>query len=104
MAAKLRYTLNDFNNIIFNGFNYELPAETIRVISELALEVGSPDYVKTPIFQKRENPMKSDVLASSNPNFKKKKGKNMEINDGDWEALRTFKLQKLRNVMVLMVK
>ena len=95
MAAKLRYTLNDFNNIIFNGFNYELPAETIRVISELALEVGSPDYVKTPIFQKRENPMKSDVLASSNPNFKKKRGKNMEINDGDWEALRTFQATKI---------
>ena len=95
MAAKLRYTLNDFNNIIFNGFNYELPAETIRIISELALEVGSPDYVKTPIFQKRENPMKSDVLASSNPNFKKKRGKNMEINDGDWEALRTFQSTKI---------
>ena len=98
MATKLRYTLNDFNNIIFNGFNYELPAETIRVISELALEVGSPDYVKTPIFQKRENPMKSDVASSSssnNPNFKKKRGKNMEINDGDWEALRTFQATKI---------
>ena len=96
MAAKLRYTLNDFNNIIFNGFNYELPAETIRVISELALEVGSPDYVKTPIFQKRENPMKCDVASSvNNPNFKKKKGKNMEINDGDWEALRTFQATKI---------
>ena len=96
MATKLRYTLNDFNNIIFNGFNYELPAETIRVISELALEVGSPDYVKTPIFQKRENPMKCDVASSvNNPNFKKKKGKNMEINDGDWEALRTFQATKI---------
>jgi hypothetical protein len=98
MATKLRYTLNDFNNIIFNGFNYELPAETIRIISELALEVGSPDYVKTPIFQKRENPMKSDVASSSssnNPNFKKKRGKNMEINDSDWEALRTFQTTKI---------
>ena len=96
MATKLRYTLNDFNNIIFNGFNYELPAETIRIISELALEVGSPDYVKTPIFQKRENPMKCDVASSvNNPNFKKKKGKNMEINDGDWEALRTFQATKI---------
>ena len=98
MATKLRYTLNDFNNIIFNGFNYELPAETIRVISELALEVGSPDYVKTPIFQKRVNPMKSDLASSSinNPNFKKKRGgKNMEMNNGDWEALRTFQTTKI---------
>ena len=97
MATKLRYTLNDFNNIIFNGFNYELPAETIRIISELALEVGSPDYVKTPIFQKRENPMKTEVSSavSNNASFKKKKGnKNMEINDNDWEALRSFQATK----------
>jgi hypothetical protein len=62
MAAKLnRYTLDVFNNLLFNGFNYELPAETISIISELSLEVGSPDYVKTPIFKKRENPMKSSM-------------------------------------------
>ena len=76
MATKLRYTLNDFNNIIFNGFNYELPAETIRVISELALEVGSPDYVKTPTFQKREvitKPAPANDLAN-----KRKKGKKKE--------------------------
>ena len=54
---------------------------------------------KTPIFQKRENPMKCDVASSNssinNPNFKKKRGKNMEINDGDWEALRTFQATKI---------
>ena len=106
-AAKLnRYTLGDFTNLIFNGFNYELPDETIQMISHLALEVGSPDYVKTPVFQKRENPMKVDIgnfsnsnsnsnsnssssiTLSSNSAFKKRKGgnKNMEINDSDWDA------------------
>ena len=43
MTAKvIRYTLEDFNNLIFNGFNYELPSETLKIISELSLEVGSP--------------------------------------------------------------
>lgn len=88
MATKLKYSLNDFNNIIFNGFNYKLPSETINIISELALEVGSPDYVKTPIFQKRENIIKPDA-------DKRKKGKNLEMNDGDWEALRTFQTTKI---------
>jgi|694.fasta_scaffold152773_1 hypothetical protein len=103
MSAKLnRYLLNDFNNLLFTGFNYELPAETIRIISELALEVGSPDYVKTPIFQKRENPMRAEISADDatasggGGGFKKKRGnKSMEISDGDWETIRSFQTTKI---------
>ena len=104
MSAKLnRYLLNDFNNLLFTGFNYELPAETIRIISELALEVGSPDYVKTPIFQKRENPMRSEISTDDTSasgggggGFKKKRGnKNMEISDGDWDSIRSFQTTKI---------
>ena len=120
MSAKLtRYSLNDFNNLLFTGFNYEIPSETIRIISELSLEVGSPDYVKTPIFQKRENPMKTETNnddtstsgggasggasgggADGDGNrgggFKKRKGnKGMEINDGDWESIRSFQTTKM---------
>jgi hypothetical protein len=96
MTAKLiRYTLEDFNNLIFNGFNYELPSETLKIISELSLEVGSPSYVKTPVFQKRENPIKAETGTGGGSGFKKKKGKNMEINDNDWETLRTFQATKI---------
>ena len=55
MAKIIRYSLDDFNNLIFKGFNYTLPDETLKIISELSLEVGSPTYVKTPVFQKKEN-------------------------------------------------
>ena len=99
------YTLNDINNILFQGFEFKLPEETLKIISELALQVGSPDYVKTPVFQKRENPMKvepnRDEFASrtsSNSNgFKKgRRNKAQEIvNDEDWEALRTFQATKI---------
>ena len=111
MAAKLnRYTLDGFNNLLFNGFNYVLPAETIGIISELALEVGSPDYVKTPIFKKRENPMKSSMNddgdingggsnggGSNGGGSKKRRGgnKNTEISEGEWETIRNFQTTKI---------
>jgi hypothetical protein len=104
------YTLNDINNILFQGFDFKLPEETLKIISELALQVGSPDYVKTPVFQKRENPMKvepshdyygpgdgSTGRSSNSIPFKKsKRNKAQEIvNDEDWEALRTFQTTKI---------
>ena len=59
MATKtLRYSLEQFENIIFNGFDYQIPDETMETISNLAMQVGSPNYDRTPIFKKRENPMK----------------------------------------------
>jgi hypothetical protein len=104
MTAKLqKYTLNDFNELLFNGFNYELPNETVSIISELALEVGSPDYVKTPIFQKRENPMKGETSldnasdGNKSGGSRRKRNKNMEINDSEWETLRSFQTTKIED-------
>jgi hypothetical protein len=98
MTAKtLRYTLENVNDIIFQGFDYVLPDKTLKIISELALQVGSPDYVKTPIFQKRENPLKTESNSKDPSSFKKKKGnKPMEVlNDDDWDAIRTFQTTKI---------
>ena len=58
MATKMRYTLDNINQTLFDGFDYKLSEKTLEIISSLSLQVGSPDYVKTPNFQKRENPMK----------------------------------------------
>jgi hypothetical protein len=90
-----KYSLDQINEIIFKGFNYELPSAILNIISELSLQVGSPDYVKTPVFQKRENMMKTENVDRES--FKKKKGnKHMEVvNDGDWEALRSFQSTKI---------
>jgi len=88
MTDTLKYTLKDFTNITFDGFNYSLPEDTISLISVLSLEVGSPSYIKTPVFQKRENPLTSTTLLGK----KRKNNRNIEVlNDADWEALRTFK-------------
>jgi hypothetical protein len=91
MVTTLKYTLNDFNNIVFNGFNLVLPDDVIQVISGLAKEVGSPDYVKTPVFKKRDNPMKTEPAISS---IKKKKCK--ELNE-EWGAVRSFHTTKLED-------
>jgi hypothetical protein len=97
MTTKI-YTLEKINDILFQGFDYKLPDDTLKIISELALQVGSPDYVKTPVFQKRENPMKSEqVNHEKDNNYKKnKRNKPVEIiNDEDWETIRTFQSTKI---------
>jgi len=96
MTANMnKYSLDEINEIIFKGFNYELPSAILSIISELSLQVGSPDYVKTPVFQKRENMTRTEIVDREG--FKKKKGnKHMEVvNDGDWEALRSFQSTKI---------
>ena len=93
----MRYTLDDINKILFDGFDFTLPEETLENISQLALQVGSPDYVRTPVFKKRENPMKVEPIIKESGGFKKgKRGKATEIiNDEDWDAIRTFQTTKI---------
>lgn len=98
----MKYTLNDFNNITFDGFNFVIPEETIKIISELALEVGSPTYMKTPIFQKKENPMKidsTDMNKNNSLGYRKRRGnKNIEvINEEEWELMRNFQPTKMED-------
>lgn len=98
----LKYTLKDFSNIAFAGFNIQLPNETIALINQLSSEVSSPSYIKTPVFQKKESNSKSSSPPHSQNGFhtnshKKRKGnKGMEVlNDDDWETLRTFQTTKI---------
>jgi hypothetical protein len=93
----MKYSLEDINSIIFQGFNYELPSHTLSIISEIALQVGAPDYVKTPVFQKRENPMKVETSFAQKDLSKKRRGnKSMEVqDDADWESLRSFQATKI---------
>jgi hypothetical protein len=81
--ATMQYTLQAFNDIITSGFNYELSPETLQIISKLAQEVGSPDYVKTPVFVKKPRP-ETD---------KKRRG-NKE-SDLNWDIARTFQTTKI---------
>ena len=99
MATKtLRYSLEQIENIIFNGFDYQIPENTMETISNLAMQVGSPNYDRTPIFKKRENPMKAEPASSSQRDGGKKRrgNKAMEIlNDDDWDSIKTFQTTKI---------
>jgi hypothetical protein len=89
------YTLENINEILYQGFEYNLPDKILDIISKISLEVGSPDYIKTPVFKKRENPLKIENPLAG---IKKKRGKNIEIvNDTDWELLRTFQTTKMED-------
>jgi hypothetical protein len=97
-----KYTLNDFNNIILNGFNYQLSNTTLQIISNLASEVGSPHYIKTPNFQKKDiqpiNSEKNNLEPKhQSTNLKRKKNnKNTEsVNDETWEMLKSFQATKI---------
>ena len=98
-----RYTLEDFTSISFAGFNFTIPEETIDAISALAIEVGSPTYIKTPNFQKRDRPPVSNSFGDSgsmqsmnkDAHRKKRGNKAMEVSSEDWEAIRTFSATKI---------
>ena len=92
MTDVFKYSLQEFNHILFQGFDFKLDDPTIQLISELALEVGSPTYIKTPVFTKKEQVSKPAMSMDN----KRKKIKPQEIvNDEDWETLRTFHATKI---------
>lgn len=90
----MKYNLKDFNSIMFNGFEINLPDETLAIISELSHQVGSPNYVKTPVFAKREISKPSNDSPKIGAS-KKRKNKNAEISNEDWDVIRNFQATKI---------
>jgi hypothetical protein len=62
------YSLDDIEEIKQNGFVFELPKTTQDSIMSLSKRVGAPNYIKTPIFQKKRH-----------------------IEGPDWDLLKQFK-------------
>ena len=92
----LKYPLTTFQSINSNGFDFTIPAETLRIINELASQVGSPTYIKTPNFHKKEVVKPAGVSSYDDGYRKKKRGGALEIvNDEDWENLRTYQPTKI---------
>ena len=100
----LRYSLEFIEDIVFKGFDYRVPDDVMEKISNLAMQVGSPDYVKTPVFKKRENPMKVEpapVSQMKEPAKKRKGNKGMEVlNDDDWDSIRSVETTKFETTKI----
>ena len=47
------YTLDDIKQITFDSFNFTIHPNILKIINNLSAEVGSPTYIKTPIFKKK---------------------------------------------------
>jgi hypothetical protein len=70
------YTLNDYDKIKREGFSFILPDETLHTIKTIASNVGAPEYIKTPHFEKR---------------IHRTRVQPKEITDSEWDTLRNFK-------------
>lgn len=76
MATTKIYTRLDYDRIKHEGFNFALPQDTINTIKKIAANVGAPEYIKTPHFEKRTHKMRPPPK---------------EITDSEWDNLRSFK-------------
>jgi len=64
----MTYSLDDFHTIGANSHNYKLSDDVLSIISKIVSEVGSPTYVKTPVFNK-----KSYIKSDNNENIIKRR-------------------------------
>ena len=90
----IQYTKDDFTKILNEGFTYNLDAETMKIIQSISDQVGAPEYIKTPKFEKREynnsggyNPHLGGAHGGVRKSYKEKVH---EITDSDWESIRHF--------------
>jgi hypothetical protein len=87
------YLLTDFDTIKWNGFEMELPADVIQLVSRIADQVGAPSYVKTPIFPKRD---KGEGMDEQPALQRKPRSTVSEITEDDWESIRRFQATELK--------
>jgi hypothetical protein len=74
--AYIIYTRNDYDRIKKEGFEYSLPQETLDAIKKISANVGAPEYIKTPHFDKK--PYKPRIHLK-------------EVSDAEWDSIRNFK-------------
>lgn len=89
MTMATRYSITDFENIIFNGIQFQLPQETIDIITTIANQVGAADYIRTPQFNKKNH---QSALINNN----KRRNKNQEVQDDDWDSIRKFQTTEIK--------
>ena len=80
MSSVKIYSRSDYDRIKKEGFTFELPPETIAIIRKIAANVGAPEYIRTPHFEKRQ------MNSMHKPRIQIK-----ELSDTDWDVLRNFK-------------
>lgn len=79
----IQHSIDEFDELKTKNIIFKLPDQVINKIKKISEQVGSSDYIKTPQF-------KTDKHRN-----KRKKYKNQEITDEDWDTFRTFQATEL---------
>jgi len=97
----ITYSLQNFADIAASGFNYAIAETVLLLINKLSSEVGSPTYVKTPVFQKKMHHDTTGHGASSKEDSRssggggKKRGPSGGKEEEDWTTIRSFQATKI---------
>jgi hypothetical protein len=91
-----RYTLNDFKRILNEGFLNNITPEVLKTIQSIADQVGAPEYIKTPQFDRQLQKSKLNITIPpavgpllTKPPLKFKFKESLAGNE-DWESVRNF--------------
>jgi len=90
------YSLEDYNNIISNGYDYVLPENVITIINNLTAELGIIETTNTPVEKKKtyENDRNTrDYKHRDSNHFNPKRNKNTF--EQTWEKLPTHRPTKI---------
>lgn len=101
MAALIKYSIENYDSIIFSGIQFALPKDTIDLITSIANQVGAADYIKTPQFPKKDHPQPgrnhtNDGNWNKNNKGKNNRNKNSDITNDDWDAIRNFQATEIK--------
>jgi hypothetical protein len=94
----ITYSLQNFANIAASGFNYVISENVLALINKLSSEVGSPTYVKTPVFQKKMHHDSAQSTSSSKEERvggKKRGSGSGAKEEEDWSSIRSFQATKI---------
>lgn len=105
----ITYSLQNFADIAASGFNYTIAETVLLLINKLSSEVGSPTYVKTPVFQKKMHHDNAGHGASSKDDNRtggggggRKRGSTGSGSgssgvkeEEDWTTIRSFQATKI---------
>ena len=91
-----KYTLDQVNAILFAGFDYTIPEESINILNYLTTQIGSNAFITSNVYKKKEKIVVSDVgdQGFKMDKRKKKGNKSMEVFTEDWDTIRSFQATK----------
>jgi hypothetical protein len=97
-----KYNLQQANAIIFAGFEYLIPDDSINMLNFLTGQIGSSAFINSNVYQRKEPIEVKDTGLTDDQGFKmdrrrKKGNKGMEVSNEDWDSIRSFQATKIEH-------